>query len=815
MMKPPPDLNPYYLNEVLAKSAEKSQDPTHPDTLADHTWAVLSRLADQYRLRASLGDILHEPRLWHRLYWGCFFHDFGKAASGFQQRLTQGKVKNDWSEGRHRHEVLSLAFIDAAFPQGHPDRLPIIGVVATHHKDFANSSRPENSIAWKYNHGHAEQVEFLLTQLDDDLVQRLWRWHHEFGLRWARALGFAENHVFPVESVSSSITTQHILRCLKDFTAYYLEREDGDVEADALAHDIHYRGLILTADHAASAGTPPFPELPLNKEIAQKPLAQKQRTANAHQASAAGANIGSHILVAPTGSGKTEAALLWAAQQMSHRPAPRLFYTLPYQASMNAMADRLQRDFFGEDEEIVALQHSRATLKYYRDMMESDSGAENPHTATQTARAIKDRARLNYFPVQIFSPYQMLKAAFRLKGYEPLLVDYTNALFIFDEIHAYDAHRLALITTTMEWLAKHYHARFLVMTATLPPILTDALRSALALSDQHIITADDATFIKSQRHQVFLESGDLLEQLDPIHAQWQQGESILICCNTVSRAQQAYIALKKRFEANGQTPDDHLLLLHSRFNGKDRTTKERLLAQYVGVDTPREQRKPIIMVATQVVEVSLNIDFDRLYSDPAPLEALLQRFGRVNRGRSQRELRPVHVFEQPLGEKESLPYDHRIVERSLAVLRLYCADSPIDEKRVTQMLAEIYQGEIQAEWQKQYQSKCAEMRQTLHSLIPYQSASVNLEKSFYELFDGIDVLPKDSYDAWEKARDTGGYLAASQHLINISWKQLGILKSKGLVYAQEEDQFFFQINVHYDSEFGLDLNGQLGADNNA
>src|SRR5690606_9350607 len=224
------------------------------------------------------------------------------------------------------------------------------------------------------------------------------------------------------------------------------------------------RGLILTVDHAASAGSPPFPSLSLTMDRAHKPLHEKGRTLNPHQELAANSAEGSAILIAPTGSGKTEAALIWAARQMAQRPAPRLFYTLPYQASMNAMEERLKRDFFSDNRDVVTVQHSRATLKYYRDLMEVDGGAENPRAAAAQAKQRRDQARLNYYPVQVFSPYQMLKAAFQLKGYEPLIVDYTGAVFIFDEIHAYDAERLALIITTMGWLAKHYHARFLVMT---------------------------------------------------------------------------------------------------------------------------------------------------------------------------------------------------------------------------------------------------------------------------------------------------------------------------------------------------------------
>jgi CRISPR-associated endonuclease/helicase Cas3 len=99
---------------LLAKSEPRDQ----PETLVDHTWEVLSRLADQLRLRPTLAEALNTPRLWHWLYWGTFLHDFGKAANGFQAVMQRRERR--WG---FRHEVLSLAFVDWLFPADHRDRV--------------------------------------------------------------------------------------------------------------------------------------------------------------------------------------------------------------------------------------------------------------------------------------------------------------------------------------------------------------------------------------------------------------------------------------------------------------------------------------------------------------------------------------------------------------------------------------------------------------------------------------------------------------------------------------------------------------------
>jgi len=87
-----------------------------------------------------------------------------------------------------------------------------------------------------------------------------------------------------------------------------------------------------------------------------------------------------------------------------------------------------------------------------------------------------------------------------------------------------------------------------------------------------------------------------------------------------------------------------LILVHSRFNGSDRIDKEKQINDCTGLKS--QKRKPVVVVSTQVVEVSLNIDLDILFSDPAPLEALLQRFGRINRGRRLTSA-VVSVFTEP------------------------------------------------------------------------------------------------------------------------------------------------------------------------
>ncbi|MDW8101152.1 MAG: CRISPR-associated endonuclease Cas3'' [Anaerolineae bacterium] len=121
---------PEWLEDILwAKSPEKGTSG-EAESLAQHTWYVLEKLAEAIRLRPGLPQELGFPGLWNCLFWACFLHDFGKAARGFQERLRGGEK---WS---HRHEVLSLAFLDwITDALSEEEQRWVAAAIVSHHKD--------------------------------------------------------------------------------------------------------------------------------------------------------------------------------------------------------------------------------------------------------------------------------------------------------------------------------------------------------------------------------------------------------------------------------------------------------------------------------------------------------------------------------------------------------------------------------------------------------------------------------------------------------------------------------------------------------
>jgi CRISPR-associated endonuclease/helicase Cas3 len=273
------------------------------------------------------------------------------------------------------------------------------------------------------------------------------------------------------------------------------------------------------------------------------------------------------------------------------------------------------------------------------------------------------------------------------------------------------------------------------------------------------------------------------------------GKSVLVVCNLVDRAQSVYDQLGRALESEGITVE----LLHGRFNGRDRLAKERLVRDAAG--SKSEKRRAIVLVATQAVEVSLDIDLDTIYSDPAPLEALVQRFGRINRRRLQAELAPVHVFRQP--DDGQKIYDAALVQRTLAILERENGQ-PVDEKAIGGWLDEIYAGEIAERWQRKFDDAAAEFDVTCIRELRAFQADRGLEELFYRAFDSVEVLPNDLYDEFMQLQEDEP-IRAYELLVSISWGRYHALANRGLV-RRGDKEIPTVVLTPYDSERGLTFN---------
>jgi CRISPR-associated endonuclease/helicase Cas3 len=709
------------------------------------------------------------PRLWPRAAAAVMFHDLGKCCKGFQNVVRGGP------KFHQRHEVLSVALLARLLPSDPNGDAPwIAAAVLTHHKDL-------DTIGELY----PDELDFDgLTQLKAEATPSFFETAQKIFfdcfcplLRLECDLDFVE----PTETAASNAITSTRPTIRSAFDLARQIRNRGASSADAIAGRF-IRGLLLLADHAGSAGQT-FSLLEQIGSESEMMAALRVTSANlySHQRDLPPGNA---TLIAPTGSGKTEASMLWAARTAAEHPGkPVVFYVLPYQASINAMRARLA-DRFGATK--VALQHSRAAQAIYRQLLDRNY---EPSLASRIARKERSLSKLHAKPVRILTPYQLLRGAYQLKGHEALWTDASKSLMIFDEIHAYEEVRLGMILATIKHLTNDLGVRALIMSATMPQRLLQILQEVLPVGSH--LSATQATFEQFRRHRVHLLDSDLLAPaiLDRIRADASSGKAVLVVATTVARAQRIYRQL--RVELN-----DRISLLHGRFHADDRFDKEKQLAQKRGP----QGNDPIVLIATQVVEVSLDVDFDVLYSDPAPLEALVQRFGRVNR-RRRVPLRDVFVM-------TTMP-DGSPVYRAATVLSAldqleHVDDRPLDESAVQQMLNAIYDGPLGNDWEVEVRKHIADFqRNVLDSLMPFRSSD-ELAAKFDELFDGFEVLPK-SLEAEYERRKEEDELTASSLLVPITRGQFFSMKPSprnGTLVADRP----------YSSQEGLQLGGEGSSD---
>jgi CRISPR-associated endonuclease/helicase Cas3 len=777
-MKPSPW--PDWMDHLLAKSKQYGGE-----TLAGHTWDVLCRLADLYRLRPHLAD---GARLWHCLYWSAFLHDFGKAARGFQRRLHGGPK---WA---HRHEVLSLAFVDAiAHDLNEEEQRWVVAAIVSHHRDATE-------IAELYPSGlRRDPLIDLCNELDAETVAHLLRWLAECANRWRDLLGLTAD-VGAIEPQPCLVNAQRVRYWLR---MYHDWVDSLDSEgSDARRPGILLRGLITSADHIASAHLhrlPPPIRLSWQDVAVRCNLSPDQ--VYPHQRQSAGQSAQSALLMAPTGSGKTEAALSWALGDGRNPPA-RIFYALPYQSSMNAMYDRL-RHTFGDD--VVGLQHGRATQALYARFREGDEWSA---TAARRAQWEKNLNLLHARPLKVLSPYQLLKALFQLRGFEAMLTDYAHAAFIFDEIHAYEPERLALITGLMRYLREHFAARFFVMSATFPELIRDHLR--IALGDTPLIRATPDIFDRFRRHRLHLRDGELTDPatITEIVEAVRNGKQVLVCANTVARAQMVRDLL-----THAGLTDEHLILIHSRFTYGDRSRLEQAIGARCRSNSAN--RSPLALVATQVVEVSLDIDLDVLYSDPAPLEALLQRFGRVNR-KAAKGICPVYVFRQP-DDGQGVYGRDRDPERSGRIVRVTLAEleqhdgAIIDEATINEWLDRIYADPLlNQQWRDAYQRMAQQVDLIIQGIRPFQSDEQR-EDEFERMFNGVDVVPQCFERDYVHLLVEERFIEANDYLVGISKQRFAILRNQGKLRPAEEtgQRRVWVAQTPYDARNGLSFGDRV------
>lgn len=368
------------------------------------------------------------------------------------------------------------------------------------------------------------------------------------------------------------------------------------------------------------------------------------------------AQPGLYILEAQMGIGKTEAALAAAEMIAGRTMHSGIYFGLPTQATANGIFGRLRAWVemqSGQEAHSIRLAHGAAELnEEYRQIFEGRANVEEADEGVLVHEWFSGRKQALLADFVIGTVDQLLMAGLKQKHVMLRHLGLANKIVVIDECHAYDAYMNRYLETVLRWLGA-YHVPVILLSATLPAdrrkefVLAyqnqshqkAGTQSWMAEQAYPLLTWTDGIQVRQDKvpaqgegYTVFCEkapwAADDFEALtDDLENRLREGGCAGVIVNTVRRAQACAASLKMRF------PEDEILMIHAQYLMPDRAERERKLIRLLGKRSVAGSGRPhrMIVVGTQVLEQSLDIDFDYLVTDLCPMDLLLQRIGRLHR----------------------------------------------------------------------------------------------------------------------------------------------------------------------------------------
>lgn len=550
---------------------------------------------------------------------GAILHDIGKTSTLFQQSLQKNFHRPPGFV--FRHEIASLFFISLL---SEDEKHPVIDMIVAHHKSIYQDTGGK---------GILDMVEN-----DPDCLPRHLK---EFEI-WCKdalsilsILGF---EITPIDLQQAEVNFCEVVDYCESKTYGYSQWKGVLIAADYLASalegysDALLKRLYIKPDlsyyHSRKSELYPLSMLPSEDERIHT------------------------MVTAPTGAGKTDFLI--------RRCKGRVFYTLPFQASINAMYERIKEDL-KETNADVRLLHAASSIKL-------DNGKIEEKILQRHIGA----------SVKVLTPHQLASLAFATKGYEAMIADLKGCDVILDEIHTYSETTQAIVLKIVEILC-NIGCKVHIGTATMPIVLYNRLIDILGGKENvYEVSLPDEVLNTFDRH--IVHKADSIESLKAIIDEAiKEKQKILMVCNQVKRSQKLYTNLVDNY------PDVLKMLVHSRYKRGKRSQLESDLRNIYN-NCP----EACLVVSTQVVEVSLDISFDLMITECAPIDALIQRFGRINRKRTKDTIghfKPIYVLNPPTEKTDALPYGLEVLQRTYEALP---NGELLKEKKIQDMIDLVY-----------------------------------------------------------------------------------------------------------------------------
>ncbi len=392
------------------------------------------------------------------------------------------------------------------------------------------------------------------------------------------------------------------------------------------------------------------------------------------------------IMEAPMGEGKTEAAMLMTDRLFEMGVVDNFYFALPTMATSNAMFERIKRmmaneAFFDKDASLVLAHGKRDLIKTFTQILTANPSEGDDETENLSALKMcneffaSSHKRSLLANAGVGTVDQAMSSVLGAKHHWVKLFGLSNSVLIIDEVHAYDAYMLRILERLLQWL-RVLGTHVILLSATLTVQTRKDLIEAFskrkieapsAIEENPFQAAEEDPMAYPLITHVYREGDAYKTNLIPndhmkdserdVRFKWvtqkdqiiesivqfvQNGAQVCLILNTVGKAQEFFEILSQ--DSRIQNP----LLFHSRFQLTDRNEIEETVESIFGKEG-QAKRGEIghVLVATQVVEQSLDVDFDVMLSELAPIDLLLQRVGRLHRHQANNEFRQGKDWKQP------------------------------------------------------------------------------------------------------------------------------------------------------------------------
>lgn len=646
-----------------------------------HEWALLLPEPVLTRLAGSFQIATHDVPAWAAAI--CGLHDLGKATPGFQAKWAPGQQRAaaggfDFPRGApDRHDAATAYLLPRVLRARGLDQTSAVKLtraVAAHHGFEVPPTAIQQVALFQAGFVWGDAANRLAVTVLDTLVagSPVPRLGGEQGAQ-AAALMLLAGLCAASDWIGSS-------------DGHFPHGRPWESAASHYAHSRRIARSVLQLLGLAEQARPGQDTVEAWLSAALPPGAAARPLQQAVADLLAGAEAAPAMLVieAPMGEGKTEAAFIADAWSRAAHAARGAYFAMPTQATSNALFTRaaayLAR-LFPEQRVELQLAHGSATLEAMR-LRLRDVGFGSGDASVGATSWFVGTKRTLLAANAVGTVDQALVAILHAKHHFVRLFGLANRVVVLDEVHAYDAYTGGLIEALVRWL-KACGCTVVVMSATLPAERRAALVAAF---DGATAGCPDPGYprvclvqsgrspaavrllpARHQRVQVRCVSAEPADIAALAAESAGQGAAVLVVANTVRRAQAVFQALADK-------PGIEPSLFHARFPMEERLAIERDVVGRFGPGDGRRARS--VVVATQVAEQSLDVDFDLLISDLAPIDLLLQRIGRMHRHQRPRPACAAQPVVHVAGLSEVGDVDERAfkpVYHPLPVLRTAAA----------------------------------------------------------------------------------------------------------------------------------------------